>query len=127
MLHRGMARDKPFCLYVVGLAGAKSEARIEENMRFGDRTSKAKGFAYSDDSATVKIAVAMPRENFEYMRRKAIAKGWSISEVIREYVATGIYVDQDMGEEFPEPAEQVCNVDLSRAPGLAAALGVKRS
>jgi hypothetical protein len=95
-------------------------------MRFGDRTSKAKGFAYSDDSATVKIAVAMPRENFEYMRRKAIAKGWSISEVIREYVATGIYVDQDMGEEFPDP-DPICTIDLSRAPGLQEALGIKKS
>lgn len=93
-------------------------------MRYGNRTSQAKGFAYSDNSATVKIAVAMPRENFEYMRRKAIAKGWSISEVIREYVATGIYVDQDMGEEFPEPEEPVCEVDISNCPGLKQALGV---
>lgn len=94
-------------------------------MRYGNRTAAAKGFSYNDGSATVKIAVAIPRENFNALREKAIAKGWSISEVIREYVSTGIIVDREMEEDWTLPA--TCTVDISRAPGLQEALGVKRS
>lgn len=87
-------------------------------------TQRAKGFAYSHDSATVKIAVSMPREDFNCLREKAIRLGWSISEVIRQYVNTGIIVDKEMGE-WPEPEEikQTCIVDISRCPGLREALG----
>lgn len=93
-------------------------------MRFGNRTSAAKGFAYSDDSATVKIAVAMPRESFNALREKAIAKGWSISEVIREYVNVGIIIDREMEEDWTRPP--ICEVDLTRAPGLQSVIGIKK-
>lgn len=54
--------------------------------------------------------------------------GWSISEVIRQYVNTGIIVDKEMGEwpEIAEANQAVCNIDISRCPGLQGALGVKR-
>lgn len=71
-------------------------------MSYG-HTQQAKGFSIREDGATVKIAVTIPREHFDFMKRKALAKGWSISEAIREYIATGIYVDQDMGEDYPAP------------------------
>lgn len=59
---------------------------------------KAKGFAYNDTDPNVKIAVTMPREDFNWMRAQAIAKNCSISAIIREYVSVGIEVDKDMGE-----------------------------
>lgn len=85
------------------------------------QTSKAKGFALDSNSPNVKIAVTMPRESFNELREKALARGWSISEVIREYVNTGIIVDKEMGE-WPVPPHELTIVDISRCPSLQEAL-----
>lgn len=67
-------------------------------MSYG-HTQQAKGFSANPKANTVKIAVTVPREHFDYMRIKALKNGWSISEVIREYINTGIIVDKEMGDE----------------------------
>jgi hypothetical protein len=77
------------------------------------KTVDAKGWS-DGKSANVKIAVTMPRQDFEALRDKAAWLKKSISAVIREYVNTGILVDKDMGEWPPTP----CVIDISRAPIL---------
>lgn len=69
-------------------------------MSYG-HTQQAKGFSEYPNSGTVKIAVTMPREHFEYMKLKALKNGWSISEVIRAYIETGIIVDREIEEQWP--------------------------
>lgn len=77
-------------------------------MSYG-HTQQAKGFSGYPNAGTVKIAVTMPREHFEYMKLKALKNGWSISEVIREYINTGIIVDKEIEECWPEESVTMTN------------------
>jgi hypothetical protein len=88
------------------------------------KTVDAMGFC--ERRGIVKIAVLMPIADFDELKRRAVKEGTSISAQIREYVHLGLQVDADMeGDSWPPPEprkEEICMVDISRAPGLQAAL-----
>lgn len=66
-------------------------------MSYG-HTQQAKGFSIRGDDTTVKFAVTIPRDHFEFMKQKALRRGWSISEVVRSYIETGVIVDKESEE-----------------------------